>query len=186
MEGRRVEVWHDVNQEKCLGEKVVKLCPWWNFCEGQIEERLSCSCDSLLKEIVRCEQGTEQNMKSHTFHQLYHFSEAELLWSKPLKRELVAETICLFGGILPLVTTTLTLGAEQENAVWAGEHVTGGEKGDRETETWMWQQSSEVPGEVSKCKTIYTVFPPPLSCSLLILTDNASLIRPSQFWKSHM
>lgn len=96
------------------GSEIVSLM---EFCEGQIEERLSCSCDSLLKEIVRCEQGTEQNMKSHTFHQLDHFSEAELLWSKPLKRELVAETICLFGGILPLVTTTLTLGAEQENAV---------------------------------------------------------------------
>lgn len=95
----------------------MKLCLRWDFYEGQIEERLLCSCDSLLEEIARCEQGTEQSMKSHTFQQLDHFSEAELLWSKPLKAELVAENICLLGGFLPLVTTTLRLGAEPENAV---------------------------------------------------------------------
>jgi len=43
------------------------------------------------------------------------------------KRELVAENISLVGGIL----------SEQENAGWAGEDMAGGERGNRETQTWM-------------------------------------------------
>lgn len=158
IQGRRVGVWHKANQVKSLREKVVKLCLWWGSYEGQIAERLSCSCDCLLEEVARSEQGTEQNVKSHTSHQLDHWDAAELLWGRRLKgrrENLLQRNICLFGSILPLATTAVRLGAEQESAGWAGEDMAGGERENRETQAGMWQQSSEVPDEVSQHKTIY-------------------------------
>lgn len=118
-------------------------------------------------------------------HKIPHFPPAwSLGWSRAAlgqaveggKRELVAENICLVGGILPLVTSAVRLGAEQESAGWAGEDMAGGERGNRQTQTWMWQQSSEGPDEVSRHKTIY------IQCSLLFYIGLCSFSLIKQPW----
>lgn len=140
----RVGVWYDANQEEVGGERQ------WNCLVMEFLWRANRK-EAVVLLWLSLGRNSKRQVGDWAEYKIPHFPSAWsawLRWSRGAlgqvvegeKRELVAENICLVGGILSLVTTAMRLGAQQESAEWAG-----GGRGNRETQTQTWQQSSEVP-----------------------------------------
>lgn len=120
-------------------------------------------------------------MKSHISHQLDHWDGAELLWGKRLKgrRENLLQRISAW-----LVTSDncYETGSRARECWLSWErHLWGRKREQRNANMNMtvdpWSPRWGQPAQ----NHLHSVFPPPLSCPLFLLTDKAALIRSSPF-----